>query len=171
MKKILLLLCCLAAPAFANPMPSEVSTAIPNAQKVGTGTLGFLWYDAYRATLWAAALQWNAAAPFALSITYGMEFSTADLVDRTLEEMKRSGTQVDINNYRADLEKSFPPVADGQTITAIFTPPATTNFYHNGALTHSVNNAEFASLFFNIWLGENTSEPSLRRALLNSNNE
>lgn len=166
-KIILLLLCCLIAPANAAPAPAEVAAAIPNAHKIGTGTLGFLWYDAYRATLWAAEPEWNAEKPFALSINYGMDFSTADLVDRTLEEMKRTNAPVDVTIYRAGLEKAFPPVAAGHSITGIFTPPARTDFYHNGAPTYTINDAEFAKLFFNIWLGETTSEPQLRIALLN----
>lgn len=167
MKKIFLLLLCLSNPASAEAIPNEVSTAIPNANKIGSGTLGFLWYEAYRATLWADTPTWNAAAPFALSIAYGMEFSTEDLVSRTLEEMKSSNSTMKVDMYRADLEKAFPPVKPGQSITGLFIPPARTNFYHNGTLTHTVNDAIFTKMFFDIWLAETTSEPSLRIALLN----
>jgi hypothetical protein len=39
-------------------------------------------------------------------------------------------------------------------------------FYSNGEEIGSVDDSEFTTSFFNIWLGEKTSEPKFRKALL-----
>jgi hypothetical protein len=39
-------------------------------------------------------------------------------------------------------------------------------FYHQGRITGSIDDAEFAETFFAIWLDPRTREPSLRKALL-----
>ena len=40
-------------------------------------------------------------------------------------------------------------------------------FFKNGAPTGEVNEPGFAQDFFGVWLSPNTSEPDLRKSLLN----
>lgn len=152
-------------PAQAEVPPPEVATQLPAANLHGQGVLGFLWFEAYRAALWAPG-PWSYEEPFALSITYKMNFTAAELIDRTIIEMQRVHAATEAEAMRPFLQKALPPVAKGDRLTALYTPPATTAFYKNGTLIATVTDANFASMFFNIWLGAETSEPELRRSLL-----
>jgi hypothetical protein len=68
------------------------------------------------------------------------------------------------------MQRLFPDVADGDTLTGVFTPagamPAQTRFYFNGALRGAENGVAFARAFFSIWLSPQTPAPGLRRDLL-----
>lgn len=159
-----------ALPAHAADAPPEVSLALPNASQHGTGTLSFLWYDAYKATLWSDG-SWSADKPYALTLTYDMDFSASDLIDRSITEMKRAYPAEDVMAVKDDLKKSMLAVKAGDRMTGIFMPPATTKFYHNGQLVSTVTGRPFADMFFGIWLGTKTSEPKLRAALLAEGNK
>ncbi|MES2984143.1 MAG: chalcone isomerase family protein [Pseudomonadota bacterium] len=161
----------LAVPLGASaqtPRPSEIPPVITSTAPFGTGKLSRLLIVAYDAALWTDAKAWSYGAPFALSLRYHMGFESADLVDRTIDEMKGQGTLTpsDEAEYRQQLAKAFPDVKDTDRITAVYVPPRTVQFYYNGTPTHTVNDATFAPRFFDIWLSEKTSEPSLRKALL-----
>ena len=55
---------------------------------------------------------------------------------------------------------------DCDRITGVQRPEGLSRFFHNGNLRGEVRDAEFTRRFFGIWLGESTSEPSLRDSLL-----
>lgn len=163
------LLAALPAVAVAEAPPPEVASALPSATQRGSGKLSFLWYDAYKATLWTGGAYgdaWSPDAPYALTLTYDMDFSADDLIDRSITEMRRAYSKEAVEAVKADLSRAMTDVKAGDRLTGIFTPPATSRFYHNGQLVHTVTNADFAPMFFGIWLGAKTSEPALRAALL-----
>ena len=60
----------------------------------------------------------------------------------------------------------FPNVEKGQTITGICLPSGTSVFYLDDTLLGEVNDKAFTTKFFDIWLGDKTSEPKLRSKLL-----
>ncbi len=171
MRKHLLSVCLvamLALPAAAATPPAEIAPVIKSQSAYGSGALSRLMFTAYDATLWTDAPRWTYDAPFALTLTYRMGFTTDELVERSIEEMERGGAlkPEEKSRYAQILTAAFPDVNDGDRITALFSPNAGLAFFHNGKHTKTVAAIGFAKRFMNIWLGENTSEPSLRRALL-----
>jgi len=64
------------------------------------------------------------------------------------------------------MTRTFPDVVQGDRITGVQRPAQSARFFLNGALRGELQDAEFAARFFGIWLGPQTSEPALRRALL-----
>ena len=60
----------------------------------------------------------------------------------------------------------FPDVRAGDRITGVHRPGTGARFFVNGRLQGELPDADFARLFFGIWLSPRTSEPALREALL-----
>ena len=61
---------------------------------------------------------------------------------------------------------TFPGVREGARLTGVHRPGEAARFHFNGASVGELRDAEFARLFFGIWLSARTSEPALRDALL-----
>jgi hypothetical protein len=159
----------LVASAAAVTRPLELGSTISSTKPYGSGSLTWLFFTAYDATLWTDAPQWSMNVPFALTLRYRMGFSTDELVERTVEEMTKvaPGTSKDaLARFGAALGKAFPPVKDGDRITALYSPGQGTRFFRNGIATEHIADAAFADPFFGIWLSAKTSEPKLRAALL-----
>lgn len=147
--------------------PKEVASTIKQETAYGEGKLQRLLFVAYKASLWTDAKSWSYDAPFALSITYNMDFAKDDLVDRTISEMAgQSESPRPAESYRELLDKAFTDVKDGERFTALYTAKKSVRFYHNGKFTSEVADPVFARRFFDIWLSPNTTEPALRRGLL-----
>ena len=66
------------------------------------------------------------------------------------------------------MKQLFPDVQAGDRITGVHRPGVGARFHVNGRLAGEVRDADFARLFFAIWLSPRTSEPQLRAALLGS---
>jgi hypothetical protein len=161
---LLLLLLAFAMPVFALEKPPEVAKAIKAESPYGQGDLTKFFIHAYDAYLWTDAKAWSYAEPFALTIIYHYDFTTKELVDKTIEEMER--IHATGSHWRHELEMAFPDVRQGERITALYLPEHGISFYHNGKVTRKIKSIPFAQQFIDIWLSEKTSEPSLRRKLL-----
>jgi hypothetical protein len=159
----------LVASAAAMTRPLELGSTISSTKPYGSGSLTWLFFTAYDATLWTDAPQWSMNVPFALTLRYRIGFSTDEIVERTLQEMAKvsPATPKDaLARFGAELKRAFPPVRDGDRITALYVPGRGTQFFHNGTPTVTLAGAAFAEPFFGIWLSAKTSEPKLREALL-----
>lgn len=151
-------------PLAALAKPAEIKKTISAEAPYGKAALTRLIFHAYDAELWTDTKPWSYEAPFALSLTYRMGFTSDELVDKTLEELAR--IHGDRSSFKADLVRAFPAVEDGERITAVFTPKSGVRFYYNGQKTADIESPQFAREFFDIWLSDKTSEPRLRRKLL-----
>jgi len=164
----LLAACLVASPAFA-AAPPEIASVIHAATPYGEGRYAFLLVTPYEAQLWTDAQQWSMEAPFALTLRYHMDFSTDDFVSRARSEMKHvdpSLSDATLDSYGAAMTKVFPPVKDGDEITALYEPGKPVQIFKNGSPTGSVAEAGFAAPFFGIWLSPVSSARSLRKKLL-----
>ena len=153
------------SPALADDV---IQRYVPNAQKVGAGRYVFVFLDVYDATLYAPKGQWDAHAPYALSLRYLRDVDGDDIADRAVEEMKGQGyaDNVKLTAWHAKMLEIFPDVDEGSELEAVFIPGKSIDFYHNGKPIGSIKDAEFCEHFSAIWLSDKTSEPGLRRKLL-----
>ena len=162
------------ASAQAKPLPpAEVQAELPGAGLQGQGRLRFLGLHVYDIRLWTAvplrgeeALRANAA----LEIEYARHLKGPLIAERSLTEMQRVG-EVDAGDgqrWLAAMKQLFPDVQAGDRITGVHRPGVGARFHVNGRLAGEVRDADFARLFFAIWLSPRTSEPQLRAALLGS---
>jgi hypothetical protein len=159
----------IAVSAAAMTRPAELSPSIDATAPYGSGSLSWLVFTAYDATLWTDAPQWSMNAPFALALRYRMSFTTEELVERTIEEMVKINPSIPkdaLGRFGAALTRAFPAVKDGDRITALHMPAQAVRFFHNGRPTAEIADAGFADPFFGIWLSPKTSEPRLRAGLL-----
>jgi hypothetical protein len=159
----------LSVTAAAMTRPTELGSAINATKPYGSGSLTWLVFTAYDATLWTDAPQWSMSAPFALTLKYRMSFTSEELVERTIEELVKvaPGTpKASLPAYTASLRRAFPNVKDGDRITALHMPGGSVRFFHNGTQTAEIADPEFAEPFFGIWFSPRTSEPRLRAGLL-----
>lgn len=139
---------------------------LPTPQPVGQGQFrrwGFLIYDA---TLWSSNGQFKATEPFALRLSYARSVSRDQIVDASLDQMRKLGIDVaEQPDWTDKLRQVFADVNKGDALTGIYTPGKGAVFFYNDQLTGQVDEA-LAKAFFSIWLDPQTSEPDLRLSLL-----
>lgn len=151
--------------AMAN---ETVMTSVPNAGVVGRGVLSYVFWEVYEATLYAPKGHFDPRKPFALSIEYYLDINGRDIADKSVQEMRRQGfrDEIKLAAWNAQLKAIIPDVGKGTVLSAIYTPEQQTDFYRGSQAIGTIKGDDFAKLFFGIWLGDQTSKPELRRALL-----
>lgn len=156
--------------ALAMTAPREVQSELPGARLQGSGRLRFMGLRVYDARLWvgerAVGADWS--VPLALEIEYRRALDGAQIAERSLAEMRRQGeiTAPVAERWLAGMARTFPDVREGDRLTGFMMPGQGARFFVNGRLNGELIDAEFARFFFGIWLSPQTSEPSLRQALL-----
>ncbi|MFT4993526.1 MAG: hypothetical protein ACI965_000546 [Paraglaciecola sp.] len=141
---------------------------VPKAQLVGQARLKVLFWNVYDAKLYAAAGVWSSEMPFALSLKYLRDLDGADIAKRSIDEIRQQGFDDEqaMARWYDTLLKIIPDVSDASTIIGLRNAEGGTILYHNNQLIGEVAEPLFGRWFFNIWLGEKTSEPKLRSKLL-----
>jgi hypothetical protein len=169
--------CLLACAASALPTVTWADDAPELGGLIGPVILSgrkqftFFGFAVYDASLWIKtdfrALDYT-RHDFALDLLYQRDFSNADITRRSLTEMQRLSpfSEAHKKNWEGWLRSAFPDVRKGDRITGIHQATGGAAFLTNGRLTGRIDDAEFARLFFGIWLSPDTSEPALRQALL-----
>ncbi|WP_211231724.1 chalcone isomerase family protein [Ottowia thiooxydans] len=152
-------------------LPVELRTALPAARLVGTGVLRFFGLRVYEARLWAAPgfLPENYAQhAFALELVYERKLEGKAIAERSIAEMRRVGnfTEEQSRQWLALMTQAFPDVAAGDRLLGLCDGQGEVSFVHNGKQTVRIRDAEYARLFFGIWLAPQSSSPALRTALL-----
>lgn len=157
----------------ARPVPRELQTlGYSSAWRLqGSGTLRYLGFRAYDAYLWSLEGQGNPLVgnqPFALEIEYAVAIRAEQMVNLSLEEMARlrQPGEDKLRKWSLEMKRSFPSVKPGDRLLGVQVPAAGTRFFVNGQLASEINDADFGSAFFAIWLDEKTQRPELRRDLL-----
>lgn len=157
----------LSLPLAAYAAPPE----LPELKPQGQAQMRFLGLRIYDIRLWVRdkvdAQNW-ATQDLALELEYARSLSGKEIAKRSLAEMRRQGEISDAKakSWLAEMEAAFPDVKAGDRITGLQQPGAAAQFYINGKAGRRIADAEFAKLFFGIWLSPQTSEPGLREQLL-----
>ena len=150
-------------------LPTMVFAAAPaGMEKVGSASLNKLVFHVYDATLYAPGGSYDASKKHALELTYQMDFTSKEIVDRSISEI-RHAQKIDAEQekkWRAELGKVIPDVKEGDRIRALATPGKSIQFAHNDKVTGTTTDASLVEPFMNIWLGPKTNEPSMRKKLL-----
>lgn len=149
-------------------LPEEIQDNVPNAALVGEDMFTYYFWDVYLASLYAPNGRYNTEDAFALRLKYQRDLEGKKIAQRSIDEMKKQSSlsQEQAKAWLSKMESIFPDVSDGDVLTGVATKNGTSVFYFNGEKVDSVEDADFTARFFNIWLGESTSEPKFRKALL-----
>jgi hypothetical protein len=159
-----------AGPLRARDVPAEVAGALPAARLQGQARLRVFGLAVYDARLWVGerAVGENWEVPLALEIEYLRALVGARIAERSLEEMRRQGEIAPeaAERWLSEMARIFPDVRAGDRLTGIKVPRQLARFYANGRPCGEIRDGEFARRFFGIWLSPQTSEPALRRSLI-----
>ncbi len=159
-------------PALSAPaMPAELQGTLPNARLRGSGVLRFFGLRVYEARLWALPdfdADDYARQPFALELLYDRRLEGAAIAERSVAEMRRVGSfdEASAKRWLALMKQAFPDVAAGDRLLGLNDGQGDVRFFHNARPTAQTVDADYARLFFGIWLARQTSAPALRDALL-----
>jgi len=135
------------------------------AKLQGSGRLNWWGFHIYDASFYRAGAP--SSPEFAIDIRYQKSFSGISIANTSADEMKKMGVpDVQVSLWSKELEKIFPNIESGQTLTAVYVPKQGTIFYHDGKRIAQIPGAEFSKAFFGIWLDPKTSVPKLRNELL-----
>lgn len=137
----------------------------------GQGDYKWLFLHIYEAKLWAEQGDNIYSRPLLLELKYSRNFKGKDIVEQSIKELTNAGSpKLDKENWRERLLKIFPDVKEGDVIQAKYDPENGVVFSLN--LTKElgrISDLQSSKTFLDIWLGENTSAPELRRILLGQN--
>ena len=148
---------------------AHINHYVPQAKLVGKTNLSYLWFDVYDIALYAPKGKWQQNQPFALKLDYQRLLYGDKIADRSIEEMRKQGfnNKKKLERWLKQMERIFPDVDKGISLTAIRSKNGNSVFYKNNKKIGEINDKEFTRQFFNIWLGKKTSEPRMRKRLLN----
>jgi hypothetical protein len=160
-----------AVPANTEDTRPELAGVLPQSRLIGKGRLTFWGFQVYDARLWALPSfkpDGLITQPFALELAYLRSFDNLDVAIRSITEMRRSASISDAQAkaWIDEMLRVLPDVKAGDRVMGIHRPGVGAQFLMNGKQTGEIRDAEFARLFFGIWLSPKTSEPKLRAALL-----
>lgn len=148
---------------------STIEQYLEAPQVVDEAKFEYIFWDVYLAKLYAADGEYAENQPFALSLTYLRNFDGEDIAKRSVKEMKSQGfdNEKQLALWLTLMNDLFPDVKKGETITGIADAQGYAHFYLDQAKLGTVEDPVFTEWFFAIWLSERTSEPGLRKKLLN----
>ncbi len=151
--------------------PQDVQVNVQGAKLSGRAKLTVWGFQIYNAALWVApgfkADDFGKHA-FALDLEYLREFSGEEIADRSLSEIRRLTplSEAQEQQWTRQMRAIFPTVRSGDRLTGVHVPGVGAKFLFNGKSKGEIRDAEFANLFFGIWLSGASSEPKMRRELL-----
>ena len=151
--------------------PAELRSTLPSARLIGSGVLRCFGLRVYEARLWAQAdfePADYARQPFALELVYDRKLEGEAIAERSVAEMRRVGSfsEAKARQWLLMMKQAFPDVAAQDRLLGVTDGAGDVSFFHNGRETARLQDAEYARLFFGIWLSDQTSAPGLRAALL-----
>ena len=135
---------------------------------VGEARLKVLFWNVYDAQLYAPQGRWSMENSYALSLTYLRDLKGRKIAERSIEEIRNQGfsDEAKLTRWFEMLASIIPDVNEQNTIVGVADAQSNTRFFLDGQLIGEIQEPEFTRAFFNIWLGERTSEPELRDQLL-----
>lgn len=161
-RALLMLTAALALSRFAPGATAAVP--LEGLQRWGRGPFRRFGFLIYEATLWAGDDPQR--LPRALRLDYKRTISGAAIAAASVDQMRRFVADKDhLQRWERQMRSIFPTVQDGDHIIGIqYSDRA--EFYMAGRLLGTIEEPEFATAFFAIWLDPRTSAPELRAALL-----
>jgi hypothetical protein len=150
-------------------LPPAVLQKAPALHQVGRGSQNYFGLRVYQVTLWAASNRWKPEEPHALDLEANRAISTNQLTDAGMNEMTRLGigSSQQRQAWRRELERVLPAVNRGDQVVVFCAPSHKTFFFYNGRERGEIDDPDFGTAFFGIWLDPRTNNPALRKSLLN----
>lgn len=152
--------------------PPAVASSLEIPRLAGRGLLRWFGLRVYEATLWVPATGFDPSRPlqsaFALDLRYERALEGAAIAETSAKEMARlgMGTPARRDEWRDALRRILPDIRAGDRLTGVHQPGRPVRFFRNDTPIGAVEDPEFGTAFFSIWLDAQTAAPELRSALL-----
>lgn len=160
------------AAAQTPSVPAHIAQEIADARLIGEGQFRWFGFKVYDAQLWAGKEGFSPATQatekFALDFRYAIALNGRKIAESGIREIEKLGygTSQQREQWQHDMEGCFPDVDSGTHLTGVFEPGIGASFYRDGKKTCDVNDTEFSTAFFAIWLNPRTTASHLREQLL-----
>jgi hypothetical protein len=173
----LTLLLCAITPALAGNFPPVYQLAQETLTHIGQGTARYARIiPVYDAALYAtpavpAAQLLDPAAAKRLEIVYRVAIKAGDLARAAEQVLARQHPQEWLARWRTQLDElhaGYRDVQRGDRYTLTYLPAQGLWLEFNGERIITVPDAEFAALYFGIWLGEEPLSEPLRQQLVSA---
>ena len=141
-----------------------------NYKLVGEVKYIHLFWDLYDAKLITETGRFD-EDKFALILKYNTKISKKSVVRETLNQLKKQKeyNEEELDELTTLLNKTFQDIKVGNTFIGI-KENNTAYFYFEDEKVLETKDLEFINLFFNIWLREDSENPTFTKKLLGENN-
>ena len=154
-------------PILDNVNKNIIKKHFQKIKLIGEANYSFLFWNVYDAQLYSPEINFN-KKKFALILRYNKEIKKELLVNETIEDMKKQKilTEEKIKNWTNIFNSIYQKVTVGSRFLCIKLKKDKSIFFYNGKKLLESNNEEFIELFFNIWLRNDSKNPSFSKKLL-----
>ena len=147
----------------------RIIPSLPKMYLTGTSKYEYYFWDLYNARLYSTEKKFSLRKPFLLQLAYLRDISNTELISTTVDLMKKQNNNLssdEIKNWTTFLHNTFPSVKNGDVIQGYYDGKADTIFFNKkGQQLNKISDTKFSTLFFNIWLGSETTFPKEARKL------
>lgn len=157
----------LAAAPIA-PLPPGVTILAPGLHRLGTARHTVFGLHVFNATLWIAGPRWTPSEAHALDVEASRNIPPSRLVTNVIDEMRDMKVADDRQRsmWKQSLERIVPALSRGDQLVILCLPDRQTVIFHNGRKIGSVDDPNFGSALFRVWLDPLASRQDIRSALL-----
>ena len=154
--------------SFQNAFSADLEKLTSSYNLIGKGRLTQFIWDIYDVYLFSSDKSFYRANSLVLSFEYRRDIPKEKIIKSTLEEMVKQNVvdTTTLLQWREFLQRCIQTSQKGSKPYIHWLPSGNITFFYGNVESCSINNRLFSTSFIDIWLGENTSRPKLRRALL-----
>jgi len=149
-------------------LPPTVVALAPGLHRLGTARHTVFGLHVFDATLWVAGPRWSPSEAHALDVIASRTIPPSRLVNGVIDEMRdiKAADDKQCSMWKERLNRIVPTLARGDQLVILCLPKRQTVIFYNGTTTGSVDDPNFGSALFRVWLDPISSRPDVRSALL-----
>ena len=139
---------------------------LKNPFLIGEGVLKVFIWDIYELRLFSKTNIYDRNDIFVLEFEYLRDTSKASVIKASIVELKKLNlSKTKLEKWEKYLEKSIKDMKAGEKAALLFRPNLGITFYASDRFNNTIDNIEFANSYIDIWLGDNTARPKLRKQI------
>ena len=138
-----------------------------NPYLIGQGTLKIYFWNIYNLKLYSQSEIFNKSKNMVLEFEYLRKVSKQSVIDASIIELKKNLIdEKKLILWEKYLQKSIKDMSIGEKAALYFSPDKQITFFVEGETAITIKDKEFGNAYVDIWIGENTFKPKLRKKLL-----
>lgn len=156
---------------FQNAYSSTEENSLNSYKFIGKGSLKVFVWDIYDVQLFSSKKPFSKKNSLILFFDYKRNLSKQKIIKRSLLEIERQNVADEntILRWASFLDSCIKSAQEGSKPYVHWKSEGIITFFYGNTETCSVVDKQFSRAFIDIWLGETTSRPELRKELLGIN--